>query len=93
MATNREMFRRGVTPCEWNPTTGTIALLSDSYHAAASVAIGQTSKFKASEDRRLQVCDDCAHRQAALDAASTTGLRIVRRPLRKSPETSLGAPS
>jgi hypothetical protein len=83
MAANRDMFKRGITPCEWNPDTSQLANLSDEYHAAATVAIGQTSRFRAEDDRRMRVCERCSHLPSATDAAATKGLRIVRRPLRK----------
>jgi hypothetical protein len=90
MPTNREMFRKGLTPCEWSPEHNRPSLLSDTFHASATVAIGQTSKLKAPEDRRLRVCESCSHTEAAMDAAATAGLRVVRRPLRKTPEGASG---
>jgi hypothetical protein len=79
MTTNREMFKRGVTPCEWNPNTSALSRLSDLFHSPAVVAMGQTSKVSAFEDRRIQVCLECSHDESAIRFARSPGSEIVRR--------------
>lgn len=90
MKTNGEMIRAGETPCEWNPYTDDIAYTFDPYHARAAVAIGQTSKVSAADDRRLRVCARCAERSSAIAYAKLPGgSRVMRRPLGEVDRPSL----
>lgn len=76
MPTNAQAMRAGKVPCEWNPWKDRPARLSDGWHGKAEMVGGKTSKEKASRDRRLRVCRDCALRPAVQEAARTPGTTV-----------------
>lgn len=53
LKTNRDAFREGVSPCEWEPYANRLSLLSDIYHGIAIVKIYHVGLG-------MMVCDECA---------------------------------
>lgn len=55
LPTNREIFADADRPlCEWEPDAGRPALLSDPFHAFATLRVGSRDCFT------FRVCEDCA---------------------------------
>jgi len=69
-------MRRGLVPCEWNPFASRPSRLSEGFHGEAEVVGGKMSRVKASLDRQLRVCRDCAARPEVSDYARTPGAEI-----------------